>query len=666
MAILKCKQCGGDIQATDKTYGTCESCGVISTLPNSSDEQKINLFNRANHLRRQNEFDKAVTAYENILNLDAASAEAHWGLVLSKYGIEYVEDPATDQRVPTCHRVQSDSILTDADYLSALKNAEDEYTKSLYERDAKEISDIQKGILAISSKEQSYDVFICYKETTDGGSRTKDSALAQELHYQLEKEGFRVFFSRISLESKLGRQYEPYIFNALNSAKVMLVVGTKPEHFNAVWVKNEWSRFLALMKRDRSRLLIPCYRDMDAYDLPEEMSMLQSQDMGKIGFAQDVIHGIKKVCGGGISASVKNGHGGRDAAATSPTAPGVESLMKRGWLFLEDSDWKQAEDYFNRVLDIDPEHAPAYIGKLCVELKVLNEADLVSYQSPLDKNPNYQKALRFASGDFQIKLTGYNQTIQERAEQEQQRRKIAQERIRQEEETERERTKQEKYDKLVQAKNQAFKEGEFQYLAGSLHGMNGYKDTKQLAEECHNQYRILRQQREEQEASERERKAEQARKERELQEERKRKEAERAAKEARAEKRRKIAKQLVRFVWPLIGLVLYVALVPRPQIASLGGMRSPSFGTLIGHVLIAWFIATLAFALTTIGMKRVDRGKLSALIMYFCILFVYSIGYAHKMCPDTEGRVFAFLFFWICVGGMAAACASEIKKGLKN
>ena len=84
MAILKCKMCGGDIQATDNTYGTCESCGSTMTLPRAYEDQIINLFNRANNLRRQNDFDKAVAVYEGILNLDASSAEAHWGIVLSK------------------------------------------------------------------------------------------------------------------------------------------------------------------------------------------------------------------------------------------------------------------------------------------------------------------------------------------------------------------------------------------------------------------------------------------------------------------------------------------------------------------------------------------------------------------------------------------------------
>ena len=77
--------------------------------------------------------------------------------------------------------------------------------------------------------------------------------MAQDLYYQLVQEGYKVFFSRITLEDKIGMAYEPYIFAALNSAKVMVVVGTKPEYFNAVWVKNEWSRFLKLIKSNKNK-----------------------------------------------------------------------------------------------------------------------------------------------------------------------------------------------------------------------------------------------------------------------------------------------------------------------------------------------------------------------------------------------------------------------------
>ena len=123
-------------------------------------------------------------------------------------------------------------------YKSVLNHA-DSYQRKIYEDEANAINEIQKGILSISQKEEPFDVFICYKETDNNGQRTPDSVLANDLYHQLTQEGFKVFFSRITLEDKLGTAYEPYIFAALNSAKVMVVLGTKPEYFNAVWVKNE-------------------------------------------------------------------------------------------------------------------------------------------------------------------------------------------------------------------------------------------------------------------------------------------------------------------------------------------------------------------------------------------------------------------------------------------
>jgi len=69
------------------------------------------------------------------------------------------------------------------------------------------------------------------------GRRTPDSVLANDLYHELTQEGYKVFFSRITLEDKLGYEYEPYIFAALNSAKVMVVLGTRSEYFESAWVK---------------------------------------------------------------------------------------------------------------------------------------------------------------------------------------------------------------------------------------------------------------------------------------------------------------------------------------------------------------------------------------------------------------------------------------------
>jgi hypothetical protein len=287
--------CGGALDVPlGMNVGTCSYCGSAMTLPRLDDEKRTNLYDRAGHFRRNNEYDKAAGIYESILNEDKADAEAYWCLVLCKYGVEYVEDPATRKRIPTCNRTQVTSIFADGDYKAAL-NYGDDHQKKIYEYEAANIDAIQRNILEISQKESPFDVFICYKEDDGKGNRTPDSVLANDLYHQLAQEGFKVFFSRITLENKLGTAYEPYIFAALNSARVMVVLGTKPENFNAVWVKNEWSRYLALIKNGAKKTLIPAYKDMSPYDLPEEFSHLQALDMGKLGFMQDLIRGIKKL-----------------------------------------------------------------------------------------------------------------------------------------------------------------------------------------------------------------------------------------------------------------------------------------------------------------------------------------------------------------------------------
>ena len=253
MSIFKCKMCGGTLEINEaQSTAVCEYCGTVQTLPKLGNEQRENLYDRANHFRRSNEFDKAAAIYERILDEDPTDAEAYWSLVLCRYGIEYVEDPVTHKRVPTVNRTQFTSIFDDENYKSALQCA-DGAQRAIYKEEANTINEIQKGILSISQHEEPFDVFICYKETDANGRRTPDSVLANELYHELTEEGFKVFFARIALEDKIGTAYEPYIFAALNSAKVMVVLGTKPEYFNAVWVKNEWSRYLTLIKSGEKR-----------------------------------------------------------------------------------------------------------------------------------------------------------------------------------------------------------------------------------------------------------------------------------------------------------------------------------------------------------------------------------------------------------------------------
>ncbi len=412
MSVFKCKMCGGTLELQEnETVAVCEYCGTKQTIPKLDNDRRRNLYDRANHFRRNNEYDKAMGIYEQILNEDQEDAEAYWSLVLCRYGIEYVEDEGSHRRIPTVNRTQFTSVFADEDYKSALQYA-DGAQRGVYEEEAKAIDEIQKGILEISGKEEPFDVFLCYKETDQYGKRTPDSVLANDMYHHLTEEGFKVFFSRITLEDKLGTAYEPYIFAALNSARIMVVLGTKPEYFNAVWVKNEWSRYLALSKKDRKKTLIPAYRDMDPYDLPEEFSHLQAQDMSELGFMQDLIRGVKKILASGGSKGEKEPVSGVD----SKGSVGVAALLKRVFMFLEDGEWADADQYCERVLDQEPENARAYLGKLMAELHVHREEELKDLAFPFDGKRNYQKVVRFADEKTAGTLKGYVAHIVERNE----------------------------------------------------------------------------------------------------------------------------------------------------------------------------------------------------------------------------------------------------------
>lgn len=394
--IYKCKMCGGSLDIKgNESVCTCEYCGTKQTLPKLDDEKKANLYDRANHLRMNNDFDKAASIYEQILSEDNSDAETYWSLVLCEYGIEYVEDPSSHKRIPTVNRAQFTSIFQDDNYKQAIKLA-DNLQKDVYEHEAKEIDDIQKGILAISNKEEPFDIFICYKETDNQGRRTQDSVLANDLYNELTRDGYKVFFSRITLEDKLGTAYEPYIFAALNSAKAMIVIGTKPEYFNAVWVKNEWSRYLSLIKKDHSKVLIPAYKDMDPYDLPEEFSHLQAQDMSKLGFMQDLTRGIKKIIGESSQNISKN-----------VSSTNLDALIKRAYIFLEDGQFDKANDYSEKILDSNPENADAYLIKLLVQLKLNKPSDLSTYLGDLSNNDLYIRTIRYSNDKLKNELSNY-------------------------------------------------------------------------------------------------------------------------------------------------------------------------------------------------------------------------------------------------------------------
>lgn len=400
--------CGGDLLITDETgIATCEYCGSTQTVPKDNDDKRTNLFNRANRLRIANEFDKAAGIYESIIVDFPEESEAYWGICLCKYGIEYVDDPITAKKIPTCHRTVLKSIFKDADFEQALENA-DEDRRTIYRSEAKEIDRIQKSIISIAQHENPYDIFICYKENDNNGNRTKESVIGQDLYDALTAKGYKVFFARISLEDKLGQEYEPYIFSALASAKIMLVIGTSYENLNAVWVKNEWARFLDMMRSDKTKLLIPCYMGIDAYDMPDEFKNLQGQDLSKLGAKQDIVRGICKI----LDHKTEPVNAGGTTTVSAPDSGSeIKKYMERADIALDNHQWKEADGFFEKILGINPKNAYAYVGKLMAEQRVSELEDLKALEIDIENNNNFKNAMRFADDRLTGQLNNIKNTV---------------------------------------------------------------------------------------------------------------------------------------------------------------------------------------------------------------------------------------------------------------
>ncbi|MDE6665776.1 MAG: toll/interleukin-1 receptor domain-containing protein, partial [Ruminococcus sp.] len=266
--VFSCKMCGANLDVKpNMRICKCDYCDSVQTIPDLSSEKKLNLFNKANDLRFACDFDRAADVYRDIVNDFPEEAEAYWGLCLCKYGIEYVVDPETQNRVPTCHRTSFEKILDIPEFRKVLEYS-DVNLRNIYIQLAEVIDSIQQGILAIAVNEKPFDVFICYKETGEDGNRSADAMLAEQLYAELTKQNIKVFFAPVTLKGKLGTEFEPYIYSAINSAQIMLCVGTSEEHFDAVWVRNEWSRFIEIMKKAKSKILNPGYSDMSISGLP--------------------------------------------------------------------------------------------------------------------------------------------------------------------------------------------------------------------------------------------------------------------------------------------------------------------------------------------------------------------------------------------------------------
>lgn len=87
------------------------------------------------------------------------------------------------------------------------------------------------------------------------------------------------------------------------------------------------------------------------------------------------------------------------------------SLLKRVAVFLEDGEFERADEYCERVLDMNVENGEAYFYKLLAALKLRSKDALSELDEPIDSQPAYAKIMHFGSEQLKREVESINLAI---------------------------------------------------------------------------------------------------------------------------------------------------------------------------------------------------------------------------------------------------------------
>ena len=92
---------------------------------------------------------------------------------------------------------------------------------------------------------------------------------------------------------------------------------------------------------------------------------------------------------------------------------GLNLEWERGLIALEDGEYGEAAQIFDKMVKTDLTDARGWLGKLMVEKKVCREEDLAQSGGSLAGNRNYQRAIRFGDDNLRARLAGYVKTARD-------------------------------------------------------------------------------------------------------------------------------------------------------------------------------------------------------------------------------------------------------------
>lgn len=98
----------------------------------------------------------------------------------------------------------------------------------------------------------------------------------------------------------------------------------------------------------------------------------------------------------------------REREKSAENIRNIESIIKRTYMYLEEANWRKANEYADKVLDIDPECAEAYLLKLMADERARTEDRLIYLAVENDPKDvgygiNYRRITVFSDIDYKNK-----------------------------------------------------------------------------------------------------------------------------------------------------------------------------------------------------------------------------------------------------------------------
>ncbi len=410
MAIIKCKHCGADIEATEQGLIVCQECGGLQTAPIMNNAKKIEYFNLATRLRLAKDYNKAYQMYSKLAE-QFDEVEPYYGKVLCKYGVQYFDEDVI------CEKENFVSVIDDEDYQHACEIATDDEFE-LLEQESQLIDDYQsrlkkKARLEAEAKAQAeakakeeaqrkeaekakkekefrgyyqeakaFDIFIL---VSDKDRKKEVYQLAKTMAVVLKEDGKSVFFPHVDLKGLEDGdpKKEAYLQKALETSKIMILFAGANEELEFYKVKDRLDSYVDLMANDDTKVLVPCFQNLGKLSIPASIKSIKSIDLSSETFIDDIMDKVDKVF------QVK----------VEPLSP-EEKYYNKAVTAISNGDFDNATKNVDLCIKSNSKFKDIYRLGILVSYKFKTDEELKTLTEPIEDNKYYKMAI--VEGDTSV------------------------------------------------------------------------------------------------------------------------------------------------------------------------------------------------------------------------------------------------------------------------